>query len=43
MIEEFYKQFVLAPANNVANNVVVVWLVHSINILKQELDSSKTY
>ena len=34
----------LAPADNAANNVVVVWGVnYNINILKPELGSSKTY
>ena len=37
-VQEFHRKF-LAPADKTATTVVVVW---RINILKQELDSSKT-
>ena len=33
----------LAPADKVANNVVVVWKMYYINTLKQELGTAKTY
>ena len=33
----------LAPADKAANNVVVVWRLHYINILIQELGSIQTY
>ena len=42
-IEEFYRKFVLVPADKAANNVVVVWRLHCINTLKQELIGTKAY
>ena len=42
-IEEFYSKFVLVPADKAANNVVVVWGLHYINTLKQELGGTKAY
>ena len=34
---------VLVPADKAANNVVVVWRLHCINTLKQELSGTKAY
>ena len=42
-IQEFHRKYVLAPADEAANNVVVVWRLYHINTLKQELGSTKTY
>ena len=42
-IEEFHRKYVLVPADKAANNVVVVWRLHYINTLKQELSGTKTY
>ena len=42
-IQEFHRKYVLAPAHKAANNVVVVWWLHYINTLIQELGSTKTY
>ena len=42
-IQEFHRKYVLAPADKAANNVVVVWRLHYINTLIQELDSTKIY
>ena len=42
-IEEFHRKFVLVPADKAANNVVVVWRLHYINNLKQELSGTKAY
>ena len=42
-IEEFHSKFVLVPADKAANNVVVVWRLHYINTLKQELGGTKAY
>ena len=36
-------KYVLAPADKAADNVVVVWRLHYINTLIQELSSTKTY
>ena len=37
-----FRKYVLAPAYKAANNVVVVWRLHYINTLIQELGSTKT-
>ena len=37
------QQFVLVPADKAANNVVVVWRLHYINTLKQDLSETKAY
>ena len=42
-IQEFYRKYVLAPADKAANNVVVVRRLYYINTLIQELGSTKTY
>ena len=42
-IQEFHRKYVLASADKDANNVVVVWRLHYINTLIQELGSTKTY
>ena len=41
-IQDFHR-YVLVPADKAANNVVVVWRLHYINILKQELSGTKAY
>ena len=42
-IKEFRWKFVLVPADKSANNVVVVWRLHYINTLKQELTGTKAF
>ena len=42
-IYDFHRKYVLVPAEKAANNVVVVWRLHYINTLIQELGSTKTY
>ena len=42
-IEEFHRKYVLVPADKAADNVVVVWQLHYINTLKQELSGTKAY
>ena len=42
-IQDFHRKYVLVPADKAANNVVVVWLLHYINTLKQELSGTKAY
>ena len=41
-IQEFYRKYVLVPADKAANNVVVVWRLHYISTLIQELGKTKT-
>ena len=42
-IQEYYRKYVLVPADKAANNVVVVCRLHYSNILKQELDGTRSY
>ena len=42
-IQEFHRKYVFAPADKATNNVVVVWRLHYINSLIQELGSTNTY
>ena len=42
-IQDFHRKYVLVPADKAANNVVVVWRLHYINTLKQELSGTKVY
>ena len=42
-IQEFHRKYVLVPADKAANNVVVVYRLHYINTLKQELEGTRAY
>ena len=42
-IQGFHGKYVLVLADKAANNVVVVWRLHYINTLKQELSGTKAY
>ena len=42
-IQEFYRKYVLVPADKAANNDVVVCRLHYINTLKQELNGTTAY
>ena len=42
-IQEFHRKYVLVPADKAANNIVVVYRLHFINTLKQELTGTKAY
>ena len=42
-IQEFHRKYVLVPADKAANNVVVVYRLHYINTLKQELNGTTAY
>ena len=42
-IQDFHRKYGLVPADKAANNVVVVWRLHYINTLKQELGGTKAY
>ena len=41
--QEFHKNYVWTPADKAANNVVVVWRLHYVNTLQQELSGTKAY
>ena len=42
-IQEFLRKYVLVPADKAANNNVVVYRLHYINTLKQELNGTMAY
>ena len=42
-IQDFHGKYVLVPADKTAKSVVVVWRLHYINTLKQELSGTKAY
>ena len=42
-IQEFYKKYVLVPADKATNNVVAVRRLHTINTLNMELGGTKAY
>ena len=42
-IQDFHGKNVLVPADKTANKIVVVWRLHCINTLKQELSWTKAY
>ena len=42
-IQKFHRKYVLVPADKAANNIVVVFRLHYINTLKQELNGTKAY
>ena len=42
-VKEFHRKYVLVPADKDANNVIFVWRLHYINILKQELGGTEAY
>ena len=42
-IQEFHSKFVLVPADKAANNIIIVWRLHYINVLQHELNSTKAY
>ena len=42
-IQDFHRKYVLVPADKAANNAVIVWRLHYINTLKQELSGTKAY
>ena len=40
-IQEFHRKYVLVPADKAGNNAVVVYRLHYVNTLKQELDGTR--
>ena len=42
-IQDFHRKYVLVAADKAANNVVIVWRLHYINTLKQELSGTKAH
>ena len=42
-IQDFHMNYVLVPADEAANNVVVVWRLYCINTHKRELVDTNAY
>ena len=42
-IEKIHRKYVFAPADKAANNVIIIWKRHYVDILKGELNSTSTY
>jgi hypothetical protein len=42
-ILDFHSKFVLVPADKAANNIIIVWRIHYINVLPNELNSTYAY
>ena len=42
-LQQFHRKYVFVLADKAANNIVVVWRLHYINDLKQELGGTKVY
>ena len=42
-IQSFHSKFVLVPADKASNNVIIIWKLHYIDILNQELKCTKAY
>ena len=42
-VQKFQTKYDLAPPDKAANTVVVVWRLHLVKTLKQELDGTKAY
>ena len=42
-MEKLHRKYVLAPADKAANNVIIIWRRHYVEVLKGELNSTSTY
>ena len=42
-LKKFGKEFVFAPADKAANNIIIVWRKYYIEVLKNEITSSQTF
>ena len=42
-MEKLHRKYVFAPADKAANNVIIIWKRHYIEVLKGELNSTSTY
>ena len=42
-MEKLNRKYVFAPADKAANNVIIIWKRHYVNVLKGELNSTSTY
>ena len=42
-MEKLHRKYVFAPADKAANNVIIIWKRHYIEVLKGDLNSTSTY
>ena len=42
-IEKLHSKYVFAPADNAANNVIIIWKRYYVEVLKEKLNSTSTY
>ena len=42
-MEILHRKYVFAPADKAANNVIIIWKRHYVEVLKGELNSASTY
>ena len=42
-MEKLHLKYVIAPADKAANNVIIIWKRHYVEVLKGELNSTSTY
>ena len=42
-IQNFHSKYVLVPADKASNNVIIIWRLHYVNVLKHELTHTNAY
>ena len=42
-MEKLHRKYAFAPADKAANNVIIIWKRHNVEVLKGELNSTSTY
>ena len=42
-MEKLHSKYVLAPADKVANNAIIIWKRYNVDVLKEKLNSTSTY
>ena len=42
-MEKLHSKYVFAPADIAANNSIIIWKRHYVDVLKEELNSTSTY
>ena len=42
-VQDFHSKYVLIPADKASDNVIIIWRLHYIDVLKQEIMNTKSY
>ena len=42
-MDKLHEKYVFVPADKAANNIIIIWKLYYVQILKNELDSTSTY